>query len=89
MPSVHVYWPDEEGKPQALNMLHERKIDMVVNINKNLSQGELTNGYRLRRTAIDLNIPLITNARLAAAFINAFTHLTLDDIEIKPRSAYK
>ena len=89
VPSVHVYWPDEEGKPQALNMLHERKIDMVVNINKNLSQGELTNGYRLRRTAIDLNIPLITNARLAAAFINAFTHLTLDDIEIKPRSAYK
>ena len=89
VPSVHVYWPDEEGKPQALNMMHERKIDMVVNINKNLSQGELTNGYRLRRTAIDLNIPLITNARLAAAFINAFTHLTLDDIEIKPRSAYK
>lgn len=89
VPSVHVYWPDEEGKPQALNMLHERKIDMVVNINKNLSQGELTNGYRLRRTAIDLNIPLITNARLAAAFINAFTHLMLDDIEIKPRSAYK
>ena len=89
VPSVHVYWPDEEGKPQALNMLHQRKIDMVVNINKNLSQGELTNGYRLRRTAIDLNIPLITNARLAAAFINAFTHLTLDDIEIKPRSAYK
>lgn len=89
VPSVHVYWPDEEGKPQALNMLHERKIDMVVNINKNLSQGELTNGYRLRRTAIDLNIPLITNARLAAAFINAFTHLTLDDIDIKPRSAYK
>ena len=89
IPSIHVFWPDEEGNPQALKMLHEREIDMVVNINKNLSQGELTNGYRLRRTAIDLNIPLITNARLAAAFINAFTHLSLEDIGIKPRSAYK
>lgn len=89
IPSIHVFWPEEEGNPQALKMLHEREIDMVVNINKNLSQGELTNGYRLRRTAIDLNIPLITNARLAAAFINAFTHLSLEDIGIKPRSAYK
>ena len=89
IPSIHVFWPDEEGNPQALKMLHEREIDMVVNINKNLSQGELTNGYRLRRTAIDLNIPLITNARLAAAFINAFTHLSLENIGIKPRSAYK
>ena len=89
IPSIHVFWPDEEGNPQALKMLHEREIDVVVNINKNLSQGELTNGYRLRRTAIDLNIPLITNARLAAAFINAFTHLSLEDIGIKPRSAYK
>ena len=89
IPSIHVFWPDEEGNPQALKMLHEREIDMVVNINKNLSQGELTNGYRLRRTAIDLNIPLITNAHLAAAFINAFTHLSFEDIGIKPRSAYK
>jgi len=78
-----VYWPSEEGQPQALDMLHRREIDMVVNVPKNLSAGELTNGYKIRRAAIDLNIPLITNARLASAFIYAFCTTSLDDLEIK------
>ena len=75
-----VYWPSDEGKqPQALTLMHERKIDMVVNIPKDLTQHELTNGYKIRRTAIDLNIPLITNSRLASAFIHAFCTLNLDE----------
>ncbi|MGM9786538.1 MAG: carbamoyl-phosphate synthase (glutamine-hydrolyzing) large subunit [Candidatus Cryptobacteroides sp.] len=83
-----VYWPSEEGEPQALQMLHERKIDMVINIPKDLSAGELDNGYRIRRAAIDLNIPLITNARLATAFITAFCTMTLDDIAIRSWQEY-
>ena len=78
-----VYWPSEEGKPQALEMLHNKEIDMVVNVTKNLSTGELSNGYKIRRAAIDLNVPLITNARLASAFIQAFCTVKLDDLEIK------
>ena len=79
-----VHWPSEpEAKPQALEMLHNKEIDMVVNIPKNLTAGELTNGYKIRRAAIDLNIPLITNARLASAFINAFCTIDIDDIAIK------
>ena len=79
-----VHWPSEEGqKPQALDMLHNKEIDLVVNVPKNLSTGELSNGYKIRRAAIDLNIPLITNARLASAFINAFCTLKLDDLDIK------
>ncbi len=89
IPSIRVYWPHEEGKPQAVSLLQDHTIDLVVNINKNLSQGELTNGYKLRRSAIDLNIPLITNARLASAFITAFCRLSADDIQIKPWSEYK
>ena len=84
-----VYWPSDEGKqPQALTLMHERKIDMVVNIPKDLTQHELTNGYKIRRTAIDLNIPLITNSRLASAIIHAFCTLNLDDLEIKSWSEY-
>ena len=84
-----VYWPSDEGKqPQALTLMHERKIDVVVNIPKDLTQHELTNGYKIRRTAIDLNIPLITNSRLASAFIHAFCTLNLDDLEIKSWSEY-
>ena len=84
-----VYWPSDEGKqPQALTLMHERKIDMVVNIPKDLTQHELTNGYKIRRTAIDLNIPLITNSRLASAFIHAFCTLNLNDLEIKSWSEY-
>ena len=83
IPSTLVYWPSEEGQPQALQMLHEKQIDMVVNIPRDLSAGELDNGYKIRRAAIDLNIPLITNARLASAFITAFCKLSIDDIHIK------
>lgn len=84
-----VYWPSEDGKPQALDMLHNKEIDMVVNIPKNLTPGELDNGYKIRRAAIDLNIPLITNARLASAFINAFCTMSIDDIAIKSWEEYK
>ena len=90
IPSTLVFWPTDEGKhPQALDLLHERKIDMVVNINKNLTAGELTNGYRLRRAAIDLNIPLLTNARLASAFITAFCTLPIEELQIKSWAEYK
>ncbi len=89
IPSTLVYWPSEIGKePQALTLLHEKKIDMVVNIPRDLSAGELDNGYKIRRAAIDLNIPLITNARLASAFINAFCTLSMDDIQIKSWQEY-
>ena len=84
-----VYWPSEEGQPQALDMLHNHEIDMVVNIPKNLTAGELTNGYKIRRAAIDLNVPLITNSRLASAFIHAFCNVRLDDIGIKSWAEYK
>ena len=90
IPSTLVFWPTDEGKhPQALDLLHEHKIDMVVNINKNLTAGELTNGYRLRRAAIDLNIPLLTNARLASAFITAFCTLPIEELQIKSWAEYK
>ena len=87
--NTRVYWPSEDGHPQALEMLHKKEIDMVVNIPKNLTAGELDNGYKIRRAAIDLNIPLITNARLASAFINAFCTMDIDDIAIKSWEEYK
>ncbi len=87
--NTRVYWPSEEGQPQALDMLHRKEIDMVVNIPRDLSVGELSNGYKIRRAAIDLNIPLITNARLASAFINAFCSMSIDDIAIKSWDEYK
>lgn len=87
--NTRVFWPSEEGqRPQALEMLHEKEIDMVVNIPKDLTVHELTNGYKIRRAAIDLNVPLITNSRLASAFINAFCTLSLDDIDIKSWAEY-
>jgi len=86
--NTRVYWPSEEGEPQALNLLHDKQIDLVVNVPKNLTVHELTNGYKIRRAAIDLNIPLITNSRLASAFIHAFCTLSLDDIDIKAWSEY-
>ena len=89
IPAIKVYWPSQpDMEPQALQMLHDKEIDLVVNIPKNLSPTELGNGHKIRRAAIDLNIPLLTNARLASAFINAFTTLPLDDIEIKPWDEY-
>ena len=87
--NTRVYWPSEEGHPQALEMLHKKEIDMVVNIPRDLSAGELDNGYKIRRAAIDLNIPLITNARLASAFIHAFCTMSIDDIAIKSWDEYK
>ena len=87
--NTRVFWPSEEGKPQALEMLHKKEIDMVVNIPRDLTAGELDNGYKIRRAAIDLNIPLITNARLASAFIHAFCTMSIDDIEIKSWDEYK
>ena len=84
-----VYWPSEQREPQALTLLHERKIDMVVNIPKDLTAGELSNGYKIRRAAVDLNIPLITNSRLAGAFIQAFCHLDVNELPIKSWDEYK
>ena len=83
------YWPSEAGEPQALEMLHERKIDLVVNIPKNLTKEELDNGYRIRRAAVDFNIPIITNTRLASAFITAFCNMPLDNIQIKSWDEYR
>ena len=85
-----VFWPSEaENQPQALSLLHEHKINMVVNIPKDLTTHELTNGYKIRRAAIDLNIPLITNARLASTFIFAFTSTSEESISIKSWNEYK
>ena len=84
-----VYWPDEKREPQALGLLHRKEIDMVVNIPKDLSVGELDNGYQIRRAAVDLNIPLLTNARLASAFISAFCSLSADDLIIKSWAEYE
>ncbi len=85
-----VYWPSDADKhPQALDMLHRHEIDLVVNIPKDLTVSELSNGYKIRRAAIDLNVPLITNSRLASAFINAFCRVKVEDIDIKAWSEYK
>ena len=84
-----VLWPSEDGdEPKALDLLHNHTIDMVVNIPKNLTSSELSNGYKIRRAAIDLNVPLITNARLASAFIYAFCTTKLEDIDIKAWGEY-
>ena len=88
VPCTQVYWPSEELQPQALDMIRNKQIDMVVNIPKNLTSGELTNGYKIRRAAIDFNVPLLTNDRLASAFIHAFTSMSLDDLAIKAWDEY-
>lgn len=89
IPAIHVYWPSEsDQQPQALEMLHNKEIDVVVNIPKNLTSKELSNGYKIRRAAIDLNIPLLTNARLASAFVEAIRKYKMDDIEIKSWDEY-
>ena len=77
-----------EEHPQALELLHRKEIDLVVNVPKNLTPTELSNGYKIRRAAIDLNIPLLTNTRLAEAFISAFTSLKPGEIEIKAWDEY-
>ena len=89
--AIPVGWPDETHKsaPNVMDMIHDHKFDLIVNIPKNHTKRELTNGYKIRRGAIDHNIPLITNARLASAFINAFTTLSIDDLGIKSWQDYK
>ncbi|MDR3220135.1 MAG: carbamoyl-phosphate synthase (glutamine-hydrolyzing) large subunit [Dysgonamonadaceae bacterium] len=89
IPSIHVYQPSEGGKPNALDMIHDKQIDLVVNIPKNLTEGELSNGYKIRRGAIDFNIPLFTNSRLASAFIQAFCEIDMEKIPIKSWDEYK
>ena len=82
-------WDKYTLRNNALEMLHNHEIDMVVNIPKNLTSSELSNGYKIRRAAIDLNVPLITNSRLASAFIYAFCTTKLEDIDIKAWGEYK
>ena len=89
IPCTLVYWPSDHKQPSALDMIREKKLDMVINIPKNYTQGELKNGYQIRRAAIDFNVPLITNARLASAFIHAFCTLSQDEIKIKSWDEYK
>jgi len=84
-----LHWPDEDKQPNTLDFLKKKKIDLVINIPKNLTKSELSNDYLIRRTAVDFNIPLITNARLASAFILAFCKLELGDIAIKSWDEYK
>ena len=88
--STRVLWPDEDvpGCRTALEMIQNKEVDMIINIPKNFSEQELTNGYKMRRAAIDFNIPLFTNARLATAFIRAFCSMSLDEIQIKPWDQY-
>ena len=89
IPAIRCYWPSQpDMQPQALQLLHDKAVDLVVNIPKNLTSAELSNGYKIRRAAIDLNIPLLTNARLASTFIRAFSTMPIDDIEIKSWDEY-
>ncbi len=89
IPSSLLFWPDDYQEPNVLTYLKEKKIDLVINIPKNLSKGELDNDYKIRRTAIDFGIPLLTNARLAKAFIQAFCRLEMKDLKIKSWNEYK
>ena len=89
IPSTRVNQPSEGGQPNALDMIREKQFDMVINIPKNHTQEELTNGYLIRRAAIDFNIPLFTNARLASTFIQAFSDIDLNNIPIKSWDDYK
>ncbi len=93
--AIRVLWPSEEGDPElkdkfrsALKMLHDKEVEMVINIPKNFSDAELTNGYKIRRCAVDCNVPLFTNSRLATAFIRAFCANSLEDIAIKSWDEY-
>jgi len=83
-----LHWPDEAKQPNTLDYLKERKIDLVINIPKNLSPDELYNDYEIRRNAVDLNIPLITNARLAKAFLTAISKYSIDDLPVKSWDEY-
>jgi carbamoyl-phosphate synthase large subunit len=89
VPSIRAFQPAEKGTPNTLDLIHEKQIDLVINIPKNLTQEELDNGYLVRRNAIDFNIPLFTNARLASAFIQAFCEIKMDEIPVKSWDEYK
>ena len=89
IPATLVYWPNDDAKPSALEMIQEKKIDLVVNIPKNFSSSELNNGYKIRRASIDFNVPLLTNSRLASAFIQSFCNLDVDKLEIKAWNEYE
>lgn len=89
VPATRVYWPSDKRSPNTIELIQEKKVDLVVNIPKNLTPGELRNGYSIRRSAIDFNVPLITNARLAGAFIRAFCNVDINDIEIKAWHEYE
>lgn len=88
VPATLVYWPNEDKSPNTLELIKNKQVDLVVNIPKNLTPGELKNGYYIRRSSIDFNVPLITNSRLAAAFIQAFCAMDVDKIEIKSWDEY-
>ncbi len=89
IPATRVYWPSDNMQPNAVEMIHNKQIDLVVNIPKNFSSGELKNGYKIRRSSIDFNVPLLTNARLASAFIQAFCKKDIEDLEIKAWQEYE
>jgi len=86
--STVLHWPDSDEEPNVLDYIKERKIDLVINIPKNLSENELHNDYTIRRSAIDFNIPLITNTRLADAFIKSFCKISRGDISIRSWNEY-
>jgi carbamoyl-phosphate synthase large subunit len=88
IPSTLLHWPDEKNTPNVMDYIRNKQFDLVVNIPKNLTQGELANDYTIRRSAIDYNIPLITNSRLASAFIYAFTRIDPENISIKSWNDY-
>jgi carbamoyl-phosphate synthase large subunit len=88
VPATRVFWPNDNQQPNALEMIQSKKIDLVVNIPKNFTTSELDNGYKIRRAAIDFNIPLLTNSRLASAFIQAFCKMNVDELEIKAWNEY-
>lgn len=89
IPAIQVYWPNEEKKPNALEIIQHKEVELVVNIPKNFTASELDNGYKIRRAAIDYNVPLLTNYRLASAFIQSFCQLDVDNIEIKAWNEYE
>lgn len=86
--AMPAYFPDDERSPKIIDLLQEKKIDLVVNIPKNLTVKELSNGYKIRRAAVDLNVPLLTNTRLAVAFIRAFTDLAPAEVSIRAWDEY-
>jgi carbamoyl-phosphate synthase large subunit len=88
--ALPVRFPDEQGaEPSALELIRDHRVDLVINIPKNFTHGELTNGYRIRRAAIDFNVPLITNSRLATAYIRAFCTLEPDGLPVKAWDEYR